>query len=101
MKTLPIRLGPGEDLRAALEAAVRELQEEAGLIATTPPRLISVHSNERYFRGDHVVIYGVDAFETGERDSHGEIAEIGWFALDALPAPLTAATVAAIEALAR
>jgi ADP-ribose pyrophosphatase YjhB (NUDIX family) len=73
-------------------AAVRELQEEAGLIATTPPRLISVHSNERYFRGDHVVIYAVDAFETGERDSHGEIAEIGWFALDALPEDTTRST---------
>ncbi|CAN5175464.1 NUDIX domain-containing protein [soil metagenome] len=67
------------------DAAVRELHEETGLIATASPRLISVHSNERFFRGDHVVVYGVDAFEVGERTSHGEIAEIGWFSPGALP----------------
>jgi len=72
----------GETTQAA---AVRELREETGLVATTAPRLISIHSNERFFRGDHVVVYGVDAFETGDRTSHGEIAEIGWFAPDVLP----------------
>jgi len=67
------------------DAAVRELREETGLKATVPPRLISVHSNERFFKGDHVLVYGVDAYEIGERTSHGEIAEIGWFRPDALP----------------
>ena len=67
------------------DAAVRELREETGLKATVPPRLISVHSNERFFKGDHVLVYGVDAYEVGERTSHGEIAEIGWFRPDALP----------------
>ena len=66
-------------------AAVRELREETGLVATAAPRLISIHSNERFFRGDHVLVYGVDAFVEGPRDSHGEIAETGWFAPDALP----------------
>jgi uncharacterized protein len=32
MKTLPIRLGPGEDLRAALEAAVREQGAQAAFV---------------------------------------------------------------------
>ena len=63
----------------------RELREETGLIATVPPRLISVHSNERFFRGDHVLVFAVDAFTIGERTSHGEIAETGWFHPDALP----------------
>ena len=72
----------GETTQAA---AVRELREETGMVATVPPRLISVHSNERFFRGDHVVVYGVDAWEETERTSHGEIAEIGWFHPDALP----------------
>lgn len=72
----------GETTQAA---AVRELREETGLIATTPPRLLSIHSNERFFRGDHVLVFAVDAFETGERTSHGEIAEIGWFRPDRLP----------------
>lgn len=61
------------------DAAMRELREEAGLVATTPPRLISVHSNERFFRGDHVLVFAVDDFSLTERTSHGEIAEIGWF----------------------
>ena len=61
------------------DAAVRELVEETGLKATTPGRLVSVHSNERFFRGDHVLVYRFDAFETGELTHHGEIAETGWF----------------------
>lgn len=67
------------------DAAVRELREETGLTATVPARLISVHSNERFFRGDHVLVYAIDAYTMGERTSHGEIAEIGWFSPDALP----------------
>ena len=60
-------------------AAVRELREETGLIATTPPRLISIHSNERFFRGDHVLVYRVDAFEAGPSHSRGEIDAVEWF----------------------
>ncbi|WGM32100.1 NUDIX domain-containing protein [Brevundimonas sp. NIBR11] len=61
------------------EAAARELVEETGLIATAPGRLVSVHSNERFFRGDHVLVYRFDAFKAGELTHHGEIAETGWF----------------------
>jgi len=66
-------------------AVVRELREEAGVIARSAPRLVSIHSNERFFRGDHVLIFVVDDYDLAERTSHGEIAEIGWFAPDALP----------------
>lgn len=79
------------------DAAVRELREETGLVATTSPRLISVHSNERFFRGDHVLVFAVDAYEVGERTSHGEIAEIGWFHPDALPQDTHRATRVRIE----
>jgi len=67
------------------DAAVRELVEETGLVATEPARLISVHSNERFFRGDHVLVYRIDAFDTGELTHHGEIAETRWFDPAALP----------------
>lgn len=67
------------------DAVVRELREEAGLTAQTSPRLVSIHSNERFFPGDHVLVFRIDAFVLGERSSEGEIAEIGWFHPAALP----------------
>lgn len=78
--------GGGVDKGETTQAAVvRELKEEAGLIARTPPRLISIHSNERFFPGDHVLVFRIDVFELGERTSRGEIAEIGWFHPSVLP----------------
>ncbi len=85
--------GGGVDRGETTQAAVvRELREEAGLIARSPPRLLSVHSNERFFPGDHVLVFRIDAFDMTVRTSHGEIAEIGWFAPDALPEDATRAT---------
>ncbi|MBA4806659.1 NUDIX domain-containing protein [Brevundimonas sp.] len=74
------------------DAVVRELKEEAGLIARAPPRLISIHSNERFFPGDHVLVFRIDAFDLGERSSEGEIAEIGWFHPAVLPADVNRGT---------
>src|SRR5690554_5966676 len=76
----------------AQDAAVRELREETGLAATSAPRLISVHSNHRFFPNDHVLVFAVDAFEVGRRTSHGEISDAEWFAAEALPPDVTAAT---------
>jgi ADP-ribose pyrophosphatase YjhB (NUDIX family) len=73
-------------------AVVRELQEEAGVETIGRPRLISVHSNETVFRGDHVLIYRVDAWREVEATSRGEILARGFFALDALPEGITAGT---------
>lgn len=61
------------------EAAARELFEETGLRATAPGRLVSVHSNKRFFCGDHVLVYRFDSFEAGALTHQGEIAETGWF----------------------
>lgn len=78
--------GGGVERGQTVEAAiVREMREEAGLIVEGRPRLVSVHSNERYFRGDHVLVYRIDRFTMTDRSSHGEIAEIGWFDPTALP----------------
>lgn len=85
--------GGGVDRGETTQAAViRELREEAGLIAKGEPHLLSVHSNERFFPGDHVLVFRIDAFDMAERTSHGEIAEIGWFHPDALPEDTTRAT---------
>lgn len=79
--------GGGVDRGETTQAAVvRELHEEAGLIARAAPRLVSIHSNDRFFPGDHVVVFRLDDFDRGERTSHGEIAEVGWFSPSDLPA---------------
>ena len=66
-------------------AVVRELKEEAGVIALEPPKLLSVHSNEQFFPGDHVLLFRVDQFEAGDMTSHGEIKNVDFFSIDDLP----------------
>ena len=61
-------------------------------IADRALRLLSVHSNHRFFPNDHVLVFAVDAFEVGERTSHGEISDAEWFAPGGLPGGVTAAT---------
>jgi ADP-ribose pyrophosphatase YjhB (NUDIX family) len=74
------------------DALVREMHEEAGVIVEGRPTLVSVHANERFFRGDHVLVYRIDRFSMTDRTHHGEIAEIGWFDPTALPADAHRAT---------
>ncbi|MBU1385512.1 MAG: NUDIX domain-containing protein [Alphaproteobacteria bacterium] len=74
------------------DALDREMHEEAGLIVEGRPILLGVHSNERFFRGDHVLVYRIDRFTLTERTSRGEIAEIGWFDPHALPSDTHRAT---------
>jgi ADP-ribose pyrophosphatase YjhB (NUDIX family) len=76
------------------DAVVREIREEAGLAVTAPPELIGIYSNEAVFRGDHVLLFRIIQWQPlpdGEApDAASEIAEKGFFALDALPAGLSA-----------
>ena len=67
------------------QAVVREMREETGLVVTGRPQLVSAHSNERFFPGDHVLVYRIDAFTLTDHAPNGEIAETGWFAPDQLP----------------
>jgi ADP-ribose pyrophosphatase YjhB (NUDIX family) len=79
----------GETAPAAL---ARELVEEAGIEVIGRPRLLTIHSNQVKFRGDHVLVYRVDRWRACEATSKGEIHAVGWFATDALPVDVTAST---------
>ncbi len=74
------------------DALIRELHEEAGVIVEGRPTLVSIHANERFFRGDHVLVYRIDRFSLTDRTSHGEISEVGWFDPADLPADTHRAT---------
>ena len=85
----------------AEQALARELVEEAGVKLTGTPRLVSLHNNDRNFPGDHVLLYLCKAWEPCPATSRGEIHQVGWFSLDALPEGTTASTRARLrEALA-
>ena len=85
-----------ETVPAALE---KELREEGNLVMTSPPSLFHVYFNSRISKRDHVLLYRVEVEQTAPRLPNREIAESGFFALDALPDDTTTATLARIREL--
>lgn len=84
--------GGGVERGETAEAACRrEMEEEAGLSPITL-RLISIHTNFSLFASDHVLFYRIDAWRPCKPDNAFEIAERGFFPLDALPDGVTPAT---------
>lgn len=80
----------GETAAAALE---RELAEEAGLALAGPATLRGIFLNRHSSPRDHVALYVVRDFRTlGARQPDREIAEAGFFPLDALPEGTSPAT---------
>jgi 8-oxo-dGTP pyrophosphatase MutT (NUDIX family) len=81
---------PGETLDQAMR---RELQEEGNVVAEGEATLIGVYLNRRASPRDHVAMYLVrDVTQRAPKPPDREIAESGFFALDALPADVSAAT---------
>lgn len=73
----------GEEIELAI---TREVLEETGVVILEPPQLIGIYSHFEDYPGDHIVLFRIDRWR---RDSipapNAEIAEHGFFALDALP----------------
>lgn len=85
--------GGVETGETVLKAMARELREEAMIEVTAPPVLHGVFFNRHISKRDHVLIYVVRAFQVlGEKKPDREIAECGFFPIDALPPQTTPAT---------
>ena len=91
--------GGVESGEVAVHALAREMAEEGGVEATAPPELFGVYSNAPGFRNDHVLLYRVTAWRSCATASEGEIAEHGFFALDALPTGVSKGTQARLDEL--
>ncbi len=79
----------GETLNDAL---VKELSEEGNLEIAGQPKLFAMYFNSRTSRRDHVAFYRCTVLQTAPKQPDREIVESGFFALDALPDGVTAAT---------
>ena len=80
------------------EALTREVMEECNVALAGPPRLISMHHNRRASKRDHVGFYLIEQFrQTAPKQPDHEIAEAGFFPLDALPDGVTPATLRRIR----
>lgn len=78
-----------ETARAAL---AKELREEGNLEIIGEPALFHVYYNRNASKRDHVLFYQVTVDQMAPRAPNREIAESGFFALDALPEDTTTAT---------
>ncbi|MCP1549329.1 MULTISPECIES: NUDIX domain-containing protein [Methylorubrum] len=90
-------IDPGESGPAAM---IREFREEAEIVVTPDGgmRLHGFFLNPGAQRRDHIAVYVVPAFTVAyPKRPDREIAEAGFFPLDALPADTTRATRARLE----
>ena len=80
-------------------AVIRELHEEAGIRARSRPRLIGLYANFLQLKSDHVAVYEISDWEEAGPAPHlgVEIAETGFFPLDALPDGVTPGTRQRLE----
>lgn len=79
----------GETLVAA---ALRELHEEAGIVAEEDPVLLGIFLNDAQFRGDHVACFVVRQFREEGFTPTAEIAEARFFPVAELPDATTPGT---------
>jgi ADP-ribose pyrophosphatase YjhB (NUDIX family) len=91
--------GGVESGETAPEAIAREMAEEGGVEIVGAPTLAGFYANGPRFPNDHVVLYRVAEWRACPPASAGEIAERGFFALDALPDGVTAGTRARLAEL--
>jgi ADP-ribose pyrophosphatase YjhB (NUDIX family) len=91
--------GGGVERGEAVETALaRELVEEAGVRVLGAPTLVAVHASSGLWRGDHTLLFRVDAWEACPATSRGEIHQLAWALPTHLPEATTPMTRRRIEA---
>ncbi|MDP9839961.1 ADP-ribose pyrophosphatase YjhB (NUDIX family) [Neorhizobium huautlense] len=86
----------GETVQAAL---AKELHEEGNLEILGKPQLFSSYFNRNASKRDHVLLYRVNVKQTSVRLPDKEIAESGFYSLDALPEGITKSTLKRLKEL--
>ncbi|MGF9563727.1 NUDIX domain-containing protein [Neorhizobium sp. JUb45] len=86
----------GETANAALS---KELREEGNLEIQGYPQLFASYFNRGASKRDHVLFYRVDVKQTSVRLPDREIAESGFYSLDALPEGVTKSTLSRLKEL--
>ena len=82
----------------AHEAMVREFREEAEIRADGPMRLVGLYRNATAAPRDHVALFVAPAFTVlGPKARDREIAEAGFFSVDAPPEGTTRGTLARLR----
>ncbi len=86
----------GETMNAAL---AKELREEGNLKILGDPQLFASYFNRNASKRDHVLLYRVNVEQTSPRLPDREIAECGFYSLDALPEGVTQSTLRRLKEL--
>lgn len=87
--------GGGVDKRESAEEAIRrEIVEEVGIAEVAITGVLGVYHNRAEAKDDHVIVFSADVADPALLTAADprEIAEAGWFAIDALPAGTSPAT---------
>lgn len=74
------------------QSAVREVEEEAGIVPDEEPLLHGLFLNDRHFRGDHVACFVLRKFRPRPFAGNLEIAEARFFDAATLPDGTTGGT---------
>jgi 8-oxo-dGTP pyrophosphatase MutT (NUDIX family) len=77
----------------AVDAAVREVREEAQIELTEPPGLVGVYLNLAQIKSDHILLFQASQWKrVDEKTSQMEIAEAKFFAPNELPSETSGGT---------
>ena len=79
-----------------VQAALREMREESGILGEEPV-LHGIFSNEEIFKGDHVAFYVVRKFTHIAWTPNREIAEARFFPVAKLPSDVTGGTARRLD----